>query len=346
MALPSRPGATPPTRPGTPGRTTRSGWSGRAGRATRAATSADELATYRAFVRALTATATAAAAGDLETRAHPVAGSEAFEELGALQDTVNRVLDVSDAFVRETVTALTAASQGRFYRRVLTTGLTGSFRDGASAINSARTAIGESAERVSAADASRARLADEFESVVMSMSETVATSATELSATASGLTGAADAAGVELVGARETIDTLARSSEEIQKVMALISRVASQTRLLALNATIEAARAGEAGRGFAVVASEVNDLAVETGRATEQVAAQVDAVQRSCDDVTASVGNVSSTVSTMTELVEGIVAAVDGASAHDADGSAHAGLSELAERLRAEMSGFLAAMRD
>jgi methyl-accepting chemotaxis protein len=51
--------------------------------------------------------------------------------------------------------------------------------------------------------------------------------------------------------------------------------------LLALNATIEAARAGEAGKGFAVVASEVKSLAVQTAKATEDIASHILAVQES-----------------------------------------------------------------
>jgi PAS domain S-box-containing protein len=69
--------------------------------------------------------------------------------------------------------------------------------------------------------------------------------------------------------------------QEIGEVVNLIRSIAGQTNLLALNATIEAARAGEAGRGFAVVASEVKSLAVQTARATEQIAGQIDAVQSS-----------------------------------------------------------------
>ena len=68
----------------------------------------------------------------------------------------------------------------------------------------------------------------------------------------------------------------------------LIRDIAGQTNLLALNATIEAARAGEAGRGFAVVASEVKSLAVQTAKATEEIArrsrragSSADAVERS-----------------------------------------------------------------
>ncbi len=74
---------------------------------------------------------------------------------------------------------------------------------------------------------------------------------------------------------------LAKAAQEIGDVVKLIRAIAGQTNLLALNATIEAARAGEAGRGFAVVASEVKSLAIQTADATEKIAAQIEAVQKS-----------------------------------------------------------------
>src|SRR5262249_33192516 len=79
----------------------------------------------------------------------------------------------------------------------------------------------------------------------------------------------------------DQIGTLAQAAQKIGDVVKLIQDVAGQTNLLALNATIEAARAGEAGRGFAVVASEVKSLAVQTGKATEEIAGQIAAVQTS-----------------------------------------------------------------
>ena len=79
----------------------------------------------------------------------------------------------------------------------------------------------------------------------------------------------------------EQMTQLSTTVEEIGEVVNLIRNIAGQTNLLALNATIEAARAGEAGRGFAVVASEVKSLAVQTAKATEQIAQQIEAVQRS-----------------------------------------------------------------
>ena len=79
----------------------------------------------------------------------------------------------------------------------------------------------------------------------------------------------------------QQIGSLASAAQKIGDVVKLIQDVAGQTNLLALNATIEAARAGEAGRGFAVVASEVKSLAVQTGKATEEIAGQIAAVQTS-----------------------------------------------------------------
>lgn len=108
----------------------------------------------------------------------------------------------------------------------------------------------------------------------------------------------------------DRMDELSQAAQSIGEVVNLISTIARQTNLLALNATIEAARAGEAGRGFNVVANEVKNLANQTSRATEEIAAQVAAVQCSTGEMRNRIAGVVDVIRTMDQISHGIADAV------------------------------------
>jgi methyl-accepting chemotaxis protein len=218
--------------------------------------------------------------------------------------------------------------------------------------------------------------------------QTVAASAEELAASIAEVARQVrDTAGITSRAADAARDTdttvrgLAEAANKIGDVVRLISDIAGQTNLLALNATIEAARAGEAGKGFAVVASEVKNLATQTAKATEEIGAQISAMQaetgrtveaiaaiaRTIEELNANTGQVAAASEQQAAATQEIGRAVaeaaqgtqeasrsaigvkqgaerTGGAAQDLRG-ASTELAEQSERLRGQVDGFLAGIR-
>jgi methyl-accepting chemotaxis protein len=148
--------------------------------------------------------------------------------------------------------------------------------------------------------------------------QTVAAAAEELSASISEISQrvaqaakVADRAASDGQRTNDTVQGLASAADKIGEVIGLINEIASQTNLLALNATIEAARAGEAGKGFAVVASEVKSLASQTAKATDEIGAQITAIQAETKQVVENIQSIRSTIMEVNEISSTIAAAVE-----------------------------------
>lgn len=304
------------------------------------------VASAEAEVKKVAGVASQVAGGNLEAR---VLGIRDEGVLGQAQNSFNRVLDVTDAYVRESEAALKFVAQGRFFRKILEDGLPGRFKHAARVMNDAVDYMGARDEQISstttqvedvinimaAATTEMEATAESMEGSATSMAgkteaaegmsrstvaqiESVAAAAEQMSSSIGEISRATtrsndvSTSAVSITNqAKENFSELANVAMQIGEVIDLISDIAAQTNLLALNATIEAARAGEAGKGFAVVASEVKSLATQTAQATEDITRKVSEMQDATQSAVGNAEKITGAIVEVQDIASSIAAAVE-----------------------------------
>jgi twitching motility protein PilJ len=227
-----------------------------------------------------------AARGDLTVQAEVTA-----DVLGAVADSFNLTIQNLRQIVQQVKVAARQVNQESTASESFARNLSGDAlrqaEELAVTLNSVQ-AITDSIERV-------ADSAKEAETVARSASETALKGGEAVERTVSGILEIRET----VAETTRKVKRLAESSQEISKIIAVVSQIASRTNMLALNASIEAARAGEAGRGFAIVADEVRQLADRSAKALKEIEGIVRQIQ-------------SDTGSVMTAMEEGTQQVIEG----------------------------------
>ena len=259
--------------------------------------------------------------GELAT---PVAGADRRDEVGDLAKGLELLrTQLQDAEqTRHAAAAREVADRERLERReTLAQTFVASMQNLASGFARSSGEVAGSARSLSATAEETSRQAQAVAAAAeqaASNVQTVAASSEELAASVREISGrvfhsaeVADVAYREAQSSNQRIAELAKAASAIGDVVSLIKGIADQTNLLALNATIESARAGEAGRGFAVVASEVKELASQTARATDDIAAKVAEIQHATDGTVASMSEIIRVVGDIKTISTTIAGAVE-----------------------------------
>ncbi|MDA9436560.1 methyl-accepting chemotaxis protein [Bradyrhizobium sp. CCBAU 51627] len=250
--------------------------------------------------------------------------SKTNDEVGAMVKAVGVFRDNAVNFSKLQADQLEAKVQSEAEKRrafaALADNFEASIRDVVTTVSSAAVEMEHTARSMSAiveqsrqqtrTVSSASALASENVQTVAAAAEELSSSMSEISRRLAHATEVVGRAASDGQASNARVQSLADAAQKIGDVVSFINGIAGQTNLLALNATIEAARAGEAGRGFAVVASEVKALATQTAKATEEISAQVTAVQGETSGAVNGIQSICATIREVDEISAAIAAAV------------------------------------
>lgn len=200
-----------------------------------------------------------AARGDLEARIIGIREGER-DSLGRLMRAINHQLDIVDAFARESTASLAHVRDGRFFRRVLRRGLSGSFRHAAEVMNAATKSMGEKFGHFE-------QVTDHFEKELSDLMREVRGSTQEMGATADQMASATHASGAKTAEIGQQADIMNRevsaAAEAVMRLSGAVDEVGGQVltaKQISDRAVMESRASQETVEGLERAAAAIGEI--------------------------------------------------------------------------------------
>lgn len=200
-------------------------------------------------------------AGDMEAR---IVAWDKYGPMSKMLSDFNRVLDLTDAYMREAGASLQAASEDRFYRRFIRTGMAGAFGDAAQQINDICDSMAEVEQRERE---HRQEIAGAFEKSVFAVVNTLTSAVGHVRTTAAQLTDFANenqalAASVAAAATQATnnVQTVAAAGEQLSASVEEIARQVNTSSERSREASTDAAQATDTIRALKSSSDTIGDV--------------------------------------------------------------------------------------
>lgn len=213
----------------------------------------------------------AASLGDFEVRARVGDLTSADQKLLI---AINDLIDIVDAYVRESQASMQFASHGKFFRRMMERGLPGAFGAGARVINDATITMDRQGQLLLQARQDRHDLADEFEQAISRLS-------TQMVETSNRMRGMAEKLSLlqsqSVSSAGEVFEGAECTSHHIQTIAAATEELDASIQEIEKNFDISVIASDRAGQACEEARVSVLDLA-ESSQAIQSVVRNIGTV--------------------------------------------------------------------